>query len=348
MRTRLSRLLWFDERVRAGDHPGSAGLAARFGMSSRTARRDIAFLRDKVSAPLVLRRGRGGYEYTDQGFHLPSSFFRKEELLSLLLAKRLFGGVRLPCGEESEAVLASIHDVFKGNPLLSRAEGAVTFGDLEEWGPSGKIFLELFRGILKERTVLLRSHPERGREDAAREVEPLRLHFQRGIWYLAGRCRSEGRIRLFDLARIRAVEAGDRPFRRGDSSREVEACLAKAEGIARSGRIRNVRLRFDPAAASRADVKSWFPERKIQIEFDGAEVVHIPSVGFSELVGLLLLHGGGARILSPRDAADVVEAEAGRVADHRSPKGRQDGGGRSRRFGGRPERTSFLKTLNRT
>ncbi|HZW36874.1 MAG: WYL domain-containing protein [Deltaproteobacteria bacterium] len=72
----MERVLWFDERVRAGSHPGSADLAARFKVSLRTAQRDIEFLRDRLQAPLRYIAAEKGYAYGDPGFYLLQALFR--------------------------------------------------------------------------------------------------------------------------------------------------------------------------------------------------------------------------------------------------------------------------------
>src|SRR5512146_423390 len=72
----MKRVLWFDERVRAESHPGSAELAAQFKVSLRTAQRDIEYLRDRLHAPLRYVAAKKGYAYDDPGFYLLQALFR--------------------------------------------------------------------------------------------------------------------------------------------------------------------------------------------------------------------------------------------------------------------------------
>ena len=130
----MERILWFDEQVRSGRNPRSAGLAAHFGVSIRTAQRDIEVLRDRLQAPLEYATTEKGYTYGDSAFDLPSAFFRKEELVALLFAKRLFRDIRSPLREEAAFVSRQCSG--------PRREAGETVSFDVGWGPgSQKIFL---------------------------------------------------------------------------------------------------------------------------------------------------------------------------------------------------------------
>src|SRR5690349_18940776 len=67
-----SRVVWLDRQVRDGQFPNAAALQEEFTIGRRTAFETITFLRDSLGAPLVYRRERRGYLYTDPTYALPS------------------------------------------------------------------------------------------------------------------------------------------------------------------------------------------------------------------------------------------------------------------------------------
>ncbi len=47
------RFVWFDNQVRARKYPNATSLAGAFEISTKTAQRDIDFMRDRLLCPLV-------------------------------------------------------------------------------------------------------------------------------------------------------------------------------------------------------------------------------------------------------------------------------------------------------
>jgi len=76
----MHRILWFDERVRAGAYPNARELAERFEISVRQAGRDIEYMQSSLHAPLSYNARRRGYEYGDAAYILPSVFLTETDI----------------------------------------------------------------------------------------------------------------------------------------------------------------------------------------------------------------------------------------------------------------------------
>lgn len=85
----FERYFWFHRLVKAGKYPNAADVARRFEVSPKTAHRDITFIADRLGAPLAYDRSRKGYYYTEAGFELPAFWFSEEEVVAMVLARRL-------------------------------------------------------------------------------------------------------------------------------------------------------------------------------------------------------------------------------------------------------------------
>lgn len=307
----IERMLWFDEQVRAGRHPGSASLAARFGVSLRTARRDIEFLRDRLQVPLKSVPGTKGYAYEDPGFYLPSSFFRKEELFALLIARQLFGEIRPPLKEEVEGIFSRISDLFKA-PLMEKIRDSVSFEIDRGTDVPGKTFFDLLRAVTQGRAVRIRYLDAEG-DAREREIEPLRLHFSRGNWRLAGIAEGRKGLGFYPLDRIRGVEVTARRFQHGKGRSGMDAFLRRGAKAFRGGVVRDARIRFRPDKSAWASGHVLHPSQRLQFELDGSVVLEVPAVSFLEVLGIVLLHGGDAAVVGPRALRDAVHAEAERL-----------------------------------
>jgi len=59
-------------------YPNANSLALRFEISTKTAQRDIDFMRDRLNCPLHYDRSRKGYYYEDSTFSLPWFIFHRK------------------------------------------------------------------------------------------------------------------------------------------------------------------------------------------------------------------------------------------------------------------------------
>ncbi len=306
----MERVLWLDGRIRAGGRPASSDIAAHFKVSLRTAQRDIEFLRDRLQAPLKYDVAAGGYAYGDPEFYLPQAFFRKDEVIALLFARRLFGRIKPPLRDEAADVCGRLDELFKAH-ALSDAEEAVSFdfgrgGDAPE-----KVFFDLLRAITQRRAVLLRFDSRQEGESDGGEVEPLKLHFSRGAWHLVGISPRRKGARVHPLSRIRRVEVTGRHFQPPKGRIDADAAVRK---VLRSGKVRNARIRFGRGKAGWVSAQAWRPGRRMQPELSGAVVLELPEARVLEVLALVLLHGDEAEVMAPKELREAVRSEVERLA----------------------------------
>jgi predicted DNA-binding transcriptional regulator YafY len=85
----IERLFWFHDQVKCGRFPNAGRLAEQFEITRKTAQRDITRLRDRLRAPMAYDACRKGYYYTDDHFELPYLPASQQEILCLLLARKV-------------------------------------------------------------------------------------------------------------------------------------------------------------------------------------------------------------------------------------------------------------------
>src|SRR5262249_44185359 len=67
----LRRIMVIDQALRANRWPTTERLAQELEVTVRTVRRDIAYLRNQLRAPIEFDRVRNGYHYAEPSFRLP-------------------------------------------------------------------------------------------------------------------------------------------------------------------------------------------------------------------------------------------------------------------------------------
>lgn len=83
----IRRLQEIHKAVASGTYPSVGRLADVLEVNQRTIKRDIAFLRDSMCAPIRYSRERLGYYYTGKGWSLPLQRLSEGELLAFFVAE---------------------------------------------------------------------------------------------------------------------------------------------------------------------------------------------------------------------------------------------------------------------
>lgn len=125
----LERFVWFDNEVRMGRYPNATRLGERFEIAPKTAQRSIDHFRDRLLAPLEYDSTRKGYYYTDPGFQLPVIRISEEELLALLISRKLITEASAgSLADELESVSRRLGSLLAANlPGRARPEDAFSF-----------------------------------------------------------------------------------------------------------------------------------------------------------------------------------------------------------------------------
>ncbi len=83
----LERIYHFHQELQNNRYPNATTLVEQFEISLATARRDIAYLRDRLLAPLEFSQRKNGFFYTEEGFGLPFEQSPKIVFLLGMLSK---------------------------------------------------------------------------------------------------------------------------------------------------------------------------------------------------------------------------------------------------------------------
>jgi proteasome accessory factor B len=278
----------------------------------RTFERDKEELR-QLGVPLTMATIPGtypeeqGYRIDRTDYELPDPDLAADELAALRLALQ---AVRVgeEAGDGSEA-LWKLGGVVGPGPDAA-GDGADALASL----PSDPSLVPLFRAVTERRVVRFPYASSGG--DAVRVVEPWRLDYRRGRWYLTAYDHDRGEERNFRLDRIRgevqpegpdtftgpapsAPEAPDEPwaFGEGDAVTAVLRVDASHAGLAldQLGPGRVVGTDADGTRTFAVPVTSWPAFRSFVLSFlDHAELIE-PAELRADLVGWLDgIAGGGA------------------------------------------------------
>lgn len=274
-------------------------LAQRLEVSERTIYRDVDAL-SAAGIPVFTQKGQGGGIRLMDQFVLDKALLSQEQQNEILFALQ----ATLATGGRSE------DDTLARLTALFRREGSDWLEvDFTDWG-SGAAERENFalvkRAILARRPLSFTYYGSAG-EKSRRTVEPARLVFKSGCWYLSAFCQKRQDWRIFRLVRMEelTLAEGTCPPRRPPERLEPPPPAGYREA--------DLRLRFEPSAAWR--VRDYFHPSQIAREPDGHLLVRCNFPEDQWLLSFLLSFGGQLEVLSPVYWRDILVQEVKKISE---------------------------------
>ena len=205
----MHRILWFDERVRAGAFPNARELAERFEISVRQAGRDIEYMQSSLLAPLTYNAKRRGYEYEDAAYLLPSVFLTETDIriLNYLIYKYEEAARSMGYVEGLDRVVQTLKRFVPYQPEASDlpafyvdAELANGKHALDRAIADGEKLRVTYRDVEETYTVTIHPYQAYARPD--------------GVQVIAF-CEQSGEVEYYRLERLSRIERTGEAYRRG-------------------------------------------------------------------------------------------------------------------------------------
>ncbi|MDU4695884.1 MAG: YafY family protein [Paenibacillus sp.] len=293
---KLERLISIIYKLLNHDVLSAAMLAEEFQVSPRTIYRDIDVL-CAAGFPVVAYQGtKGGYGLMD-GYKMDKSLLGSYDVASLITVLNSLSTVF-----EDERAQGTIERLQTIEPEIRTPSLAV---DLETRRTEIGV-LPLLRTSITQRRVVRFEYINAQNERRARELEPLRLHFKFGNWYVYGYCRSRQDYREFRLSRMLNVLLTQDPFEpHPEAAEKLESNKPSWDE-----QVDDVVLRVSPEAL--AEVMDQFHQAEKQFHEDGSMTVRIPvyqPLSARWLWSILLSFGGGAEVLEPVELRGILKEQ---------------------------------------
>jgi predicted DNA-binding transcriptional regulator YafY len=308
------RFIWFDTQVRKKEYPNTSSLAKQFEISTKTAQRDIDFMRDRLSCPLIYDARERGYFYEDDTFSLPMIFLSPEELSALLIARKalkdISGGT---LGKELSSVLNKITNILTKHNVNEDAIDPTFSLQLIEYAPvSENTFRAVLEGCLKKRRLSFTYFSPAKEEMNERKVDPYHLFNYMGTWHLLGKCHLRDEIRDFALNRISKPELLNETYK-VPANFDFKKYFLSSFGLYKGKFLREVTLKFSPLKAKWIKDQVWHKDQKTRFLKDGSLELSFPVADFFEVKMEILKHGADVEVIKPKSLRELIKTEAEKI-----------------------------------
>jgi len=312
-RQQLERIFEIDRRIRAGLHPNAHQLAQALEVTSRVIYKDREFMLDRLGAPIVFDRDKGGWGYSDRTWLLPTSIVTEGELLAFFLgvelAQRYLGSA---FGDALRAAITKIARSLKGPVIvdLEALRSHYTFTPPAAAAVKPDTLLALHQAIEDRQSVKMTYFTASRRKHTDRVVDPYHLFNAKGEWYLIGRDHLHRAIRQFHVGRIESWQVLDRRFLR-DATFSIDSWLRTAFQMQTGGKPATVRIRFDENQAPYIRERRWHDTQKIEDLPDGSLILQFTTAALDEVKRWVLQYGEHAEVLQPEELREALKTALG-------------------------------------
>ncbi|MCG6930407.1 MAG: transcriptional regulator [Desulfofustis sp.] len=287
----LERVYFLHRQLIENRYPNSRTLMEEFEISQPTARRDIAYLRDRLLAPIGFDQQQNGFYYTETGFDLP--FANSPRIVFLL------GMLNRLAEETGLSGLPEIRQLENRlSAMVGRDQAHISDSIHCEWveveHPDARIFDTIIEAIVKRRQLCI-EYRSPAKQNTSRTVEPLKLINYQGRWYLSAWCLLRGAHRTFHLARITAAELAAKIAASSDHTGQD---LDRSFGIFKGPPRYTAHIRFTGTAAELVRNQTWHKDQRMNEQETGI-VLHIPVHDDREIIMKILQYGSMAEVIGP-------------------------------------------------
>lgn len=298
----LERVYSFHQDILRGRYPNAKSISDQFEVSQATARRDIAYLRDRLLAPLEFNNAKNGFYYTEEEFSLPFTQSPKITLLLGMLNRfgREAGLSTLPELQQLEAKLSQI---------LSADHAKLVDSLYCEWIEVESIDTDVFATIVEavvNRQAVVIDYATASSEVSSRCIEPQRLCNYQGKWYLLAHCRLREGLRMFHIARIKTAELTKEKITFIPDLNENY--LAPSFGIFKGKTTETAEIEFTGTAAELVKHQHWHRDQQIS-KTDNGVLLKLPISDYREITMKILQYGSMVRVLSPERLRNRIAQE---------------------------------------
>ncbi len=270
-------------------------------VSQATIKRDIAYLRDRLNAPIVWDRTLRGYRLEGE-YSIPALYLTGAEIQALLVLDHLVARIQPGLLGTYTAPLRNLLQKLLGGPDRTAEElmRRVRIVPAASRPVAVEHFQAVCTGILTRRRLELLYFSRARNETTRREVSPQRLVHYRDNWYLDAWCHLREALRSFALDAIQQVTVLESPALEIPVE-QLDRELGAGYGIFCGPQTRRASLRFSPRMARWVSRERWHAAQSGRFLPDGSYLLEVPYTEDRELLMDLLRYGPDVEVLEPKE-----------------------------------------------
>ncbi len=312
MSTKLERILYIDSLIYDGRYPSIKTFMERFEVSERTILTDLQFLKDRLKAPILYSKSRGGYFYTDPSWRLSTFPVTEGDLLGFFLSVELthrYLGTPFekPLRDSIQRLTGILPDKVQISISELSSHFSVRAGAMSKTPPETLVALQ--QAIQNRHPVDMAYFTARRGEETQRTVYPYHLFNMNGEWYLIAFDLLRQGVRQFALPRILKWRILKEEHFEIDPQFSSDDYFRKSFQSEHGDTIVEVILLFDPYQARYIRERPYHESQTIEEQPDGSIVMRFETGAIGEVQRWVMSYGSHVQVLAPESLAQSIKEE---------------------------------------
>jgi len=308
---KFNRIIFIDKKIREGSYPNARTIAEEYeGISPRTIKRDIEWLRDFHDAPIEYSFQNRGYYYSEDSFVLPAFRISESELFSIAIAEQaLVQYKNTPIYDSLRQIFDKIRDLL---PEKATIDSSALNNRFTIFGQASALIDRNVWNIamqgLEENRVIRFDYTAPGYKDSVRRtLLPYHAICHKGQWYLIGLEEVKQEIRVFALSRMDKLDLSSRDFSVPEDF-SIEDYVDHNFGIFVNQQTYTVRLRIAAGVGTFFTERIWHENQKLIEQSDNLLVLTFPTSQLEEVMFWVMSWGEHVVVEEPIELVEMVKS----------------------------------------
>jgi predicted DNA-binding transcriptional regulator YafY len=308
---------WSIIQTLVSSHMGksAADLAKELECNPRTVYRDLEALQ-VAGFPIYTERveGKNVWSLLDTLKHQIPIPFSLTELMALYFSSdmlRIFEGTVFH--DSLESLFQKIKTTLppEAGNYLKNVEQILHVGlkPYKEYGTFKEVINQVNEAALKKKTLEIAYHTMGRKRPTRRKVDPYRIWFFNGTFYLIGHCHLRGELRTFALDRIKMLHLTKESFKIPEEF-NLEEFMRPGFGVI-TGEPTKTTVWFDADIAGYIKEKIWHESQVIHPQDDGSIIFEVDVAVTDEIKSWIMGWGAKAEVLEPESLRGEIREEVG-------------------------------------
>ena len=272
-KSQIARIFYIHEEIKAGGFPNSEELAEKWeGVSSKTIRRDIEYLKDMMNAPIAYKSTKRGYYYTEPSFDIPSFMLSEGDFFALAIGEVVLGEYQTsPFYNRLKNIFERIRNNLPEKIRFDSVDikETVSLTHYSQVVISPDIFNPVLEAITSNSIINVRYCVPRYNDSTFMTIEPYKIVAHRGNWYLIGNHIQDDKFKVWAINRIEEIDITKEKYILPESF-NLEDHIDADLGIFMSNKRQKVSLRFSKTVAGIIKERKWHEGQVLEEFEDGS------------------------------------------------------------------------------